>query len=374
MMDRSISEPSVLNRSIKKPLKGLLDDAVTGMSYDSDASSAGPARTQSKIEGNLVLATEDGSLLEGEPIFGSTLRSTLDCSLVSNLGRRNGNWSPSSKGMEKKMTKSSWKDTPNCARCDKKFGPFHRKHHCRFCGLSVCSECSPKKRGHPKDPNRLERICDHCELRVKNRKLEEQHQHELHERDRRIEVLQDELMNKNQTLAELRKTITAVEDEHRKETESNRNREERLKTDLHETQDRLKKQQISNQSLVAVLKNTQANLAEREEALQSLQSKEMLLSAELENTKISLNSKSTELTNAEMKLRNLLNSINEQRLNATKPVNPSMKLDPYTNNYQKNSIYTIDEERSEDARSRNGSVVELRRGQHHSSCNACNVF
>lgn len=40
------------------------------------------------------------------------------------------------------MDKSQWIYTPLCAVCSREFNFFHRRHHCRKCGSSVCSSCS----------------------------------------------------------------------------------------------------------------------------------------------------------------------------------------------------------------------------------------
>merc|ERR1740121_1408534 len=32
---------------------------------------------------------------------------------------------------------------PTCELCDKGFGLFRRRHHCRACGCCCCDECSP---------------------------------------------------------------------------------------------------------------------------------------------------------------------------------------------------------------------------------------
>jgi hypothetical protein len=43
----------------------------------------------------------------------------------------------------------------NCMRCEKAFTFTFRRHHCRYCGLLLCSECTQKKLDK-------ERVCDLC--------------------------------------------------------------------------------------------------------------------------------------------------------------------------------------------------------------------
>merc|ERR1719506_618799 len=40
--------------------------------------------------------------------------------------------------------------TEKCNCCEKEFGVFTRKHHCRFCGLIVCDDCNKARVMHPK--------------------------------------------------------------------------------------------------------------------------------------------------------------------------------------------------------------------------------
>eukprot|EP00808_Paulinella_micropora_P020149 g78770.t1 len=61
----------------------------------------------------------------------------------------------------------------NCPVCDKAFGFFRRKHHCRMCGRIVCDPCSKQTRplmyrasptGPIENVEKLPmRVCDHCE-------------------------------------------------------------------------------------------------------------------------------------------------------------------------------------------------------------------
>jgi len=52
-------------------------------------------------------------------------------------------------------------DASQCPLCEKGFGMLTRKHHCRFCGLVVCSDCLKTKTEHYKTKEQ-ESICDRC--------------------------------------------------------------------------------------------------------------------------------------------------------------------------------------------------------------------
>jgi len=52
----------------------------------------------------------------------------------------------------------------DCMLCKKEFSQFlRRKHHCRRCGIIICSECSRNKAIVPGvDKSKEVRICDKC--------------------------------------------------------------------------------------------------------------------------------------------------------------------------------------------------------------------
>lgn len=39
-----------------------------------------------------------------------------------------------------------WTNSPNCQICTQKFGPFKKRHHCRNCGQSICSDHSAREK------------------------------------------------------------------------------------------------------------------------------------------------------------------------------------------------------------------------------------
>ncbi|CAG9333755.1 unnamed protein product [Blepharisma stoltei] len=55
-----------------------------------------------------------------------------------------------------------WKKAKECYICQKKFNhTTRRRHHCRFCGNSICEEHGIKRR--TKDEQKRLRICDNCD-------------------------------------------------------------------------------------------------------------------------------------------------------------------------------------------------------------------
>lgn len=55
-----------------------------------------------------------------------------------------------------------------CQLCGKKFGIFHKKHHCRNCGKGMCEACGTEKvRLLKLDPRHLFKVCNPCAVDVK---------------------------------------------------------------------------------------------------------------------------------------------------------------------------------------------------------------
>jgi len=54
-------------------------------------------------------------------------------------------------------------ETDECMNCGNRFSTCFRRHHCRRCGLVVCSGCSGNKRALPEEgyPKPV-RVCDPC--------------------------------------------------------------------------------------------------------------------------------------------------------------------------------------------------------------------
>jgi len=64
----------------------------------------------------------------------------------------------------KEAKRPEWHLSKTCEVCTKKFSPIMRRHHCRKCGASVCSGCSPVKTTLPElNYNCLVRVCSDCE-------------------------------------------------------------------------------------------------------------------------------------------------------------------------------------------------------------------
>ncbi|CAG9326038.1 unnamed protein product [Blepharisma stoltei] len=63
----------------------------------------------------------------------------------------------------KQSLRAEWSLKDSCECCKSKFGVFTRRHHCRACGRSVCSDCSPIMTTLPHlGYSALVRVCKTC--------------------------------------------------------------------------------------------------------------------------------------------------------------------------------------------------------------------
>ncbi|KAL4482917.1 hypothetical protein ABPG74_018943 [Tetrahymena malaccensis] len=58
---------------------------------------------------------------------------------------------------------NNYQKSNNCIVCKKQFSMMKSAKNCKFCGCTVCEECSPKKRANPKQKSEFVRICDICD-------------------------------------------------------------------------------------------------------------------------------------------------------------------------------------------------------------------
>ena len=58
---------------------------------------------------------------------------------------------------------------PECMLCHRAFGLTRRRHHCRNCGLCICSKCSPRKISLPHlKVGVQQRVCNDCHAKVRD--------------------------------------------------------------------------------------------------------------------------------------------------------------------------------------------------------------
>jgi len=72
------------------------------------------------------------------------------------------------------VPESAWDgEAKECALCQKEFGVFTRRHHCRGCGRNACDGCSSHKALLPEHygKNKPQRICGECHATLQFQKM-----------------------------------------------------------------------------------------------------------------------------------------------------------------------------------------------------------
>ncbi len=86
-----------------------------------------------------------------------------------------------------------WQRSPKCFICSRKFAALglHR-HHCRFCGVSVCDIHSSKRRPSPTGLG-VVRVCDACDRAIVGHEVQEEYRMKVFELKERLRMSQSRL-------------------------------------------------------------------------------------------------------------------------------------------------------------------------------------
>ena len=110
-----------------------------------------------------------------------------------------------------------WKLDNKCYICQKKFNLTTRRHHCRFCGGSVCNEHSLKRRAKQGESEK-HRICDNCDIEIIKSQINQEIQQELQKLRSEIQTtketnrnLYEEHFQKSKQVHELENQLVTAE-------------------------------------------------------------------------------------------------------------------------------------------------------------------
>ena len=118
----------------------------------------------------------------------------------------------SSASREEGFDSRFWIKDAQCSICSRKFSKIKglSRHHCRFCGKSVCDTHSSKRRTHT-ELNRPVRICDLCEKNYVGHDLKQELNIELSKLRAQFENISEELQRRCTESSEKDRQIAAVE-------------------------------------------------------------------------------------------------------------------------------------------------------------------
>lgn len=157
--------------------------ALESMRNISESRSSGGAKSGSRRSSKSRAFSENDFALLGQQ---DGLRSGTEGSFLRQVsGSSNGSGGTNSYCVSKPLpyqtsTKLSsrtvvslpprWTNAPNCHICSHKFGPFKKRHHCRNCGQSICSDHSAREKLRLRHYglNDRQRVCTVCHDTLRN--------------------------------------------------------------------------------------------------------------------------------------------------------------------------------------------------------------
>lgn len=163
-----------------------------------------------------------------------------------------------------------WKLDNKCFICNKKFG-LGARHHCRYCGNSVCGKHSMKKKLD--DSGEKNRICEVCDVEIIKKEIRAEISEELARINDNIEIVRENYQKaeedrqvQSKLASEIEEQMISAEKEFRsKETELNK----RLSEEISKTQ----KKDLVLESMRKEFDEARRNTKESEEKQRELEGK-----------------------------------------------------------------------------------------------------
>ena len=184
--------------------------------------------------------------MQGRPIDGleRSLTSRLQHSPQDSDDEMSQSFASSSLSREDGFDSRFWVRDTQCKICNRKFSKLKglSRHHCRFCGSSVCDSHSTKRRDHP-EVNKQVRICDLCEKNIVGHNLKQEMQLEESKREAQLDGLSEELKRREAEQSEKEKQIARIRQRLEESAKVATVKENKLTESLMEQQSRNLRQQ-----------------------------------------------------------------------------------------------------------------------------------
>ncbi len=205
----------------------------------------------------------------------------------------------------KALDNKEWKKDKNCYICNRKFSMNKRRHHCRFCGNSVCDEHSLKRRAllGSKD---LFRICDSCERSIQTEEVKKEIQEQLDRLESQLFQVRDSNERLMRDNIEKIESINQLEIELKKLEKEQRDKEEQLSASLRAEQDKSAKAKALVQQLQKEFEESQTVNEETSEKCRCLEDEIYRLRSQMDEVKDKKDELASQLTNMETKLKTSL--------------------------------------------------------------------
>ncbi len=181
--------------------------------------------------------------MQGRPI-DYLERSLTSRSLQDSDDEMAQSFASSSLSREDGFDSRFWVRDNQCKLCNRKFSKLKglARHHCRFCGASVCDSHSTKRRDHP-ELNKLVRICDQCERNIVGHNLKQELQLEVSKREAQLDGLNEEIKRREGEKTDKEKQIARIRLRVEDDAKAATLKENKLTESLMEQQSRNQRQQ-----------------------------------------------------------------------------------------------------------------------------------
>ncbi|OMJ89032.1 hypothetical protein SteCoe_8851 [Stentor coeruleus] len=218
-------------------------------------------------------------------------------SSVSSVSSLNGfPKSPFGVGEKKDL---EWKLDNKCFICQKKFG-LGARHHCRYCGNSVCGKHSFVKM--LTDSTEKTRICENCDIEIIKDEIRSEIQEELAKIQDNIDITKENYEKLDQERQEQTKIATGIEEDMLSAEKDFREKEQNLVNKLNEEQNKGQKSHEITEQIQRALAESNENEKKTNSICGELESKIEKLKNEILNIRTNNTELKTHLENSKKKL------------------------------------------------------------------------
>ncbi|CAG9318810.1 unnamed protein product [Blepharisma stoltei] len=153
-----------------------------------------------------------------------------------------------------------FKNDNKCHICEKKFSLTNRRHHCRYCGNSVCEDHSTKRR--VRDESKKARICDNCDREIISGEIKDEIENEMIRLQNELQSVRELNERLSKEHKEKFSRVNSLEAELTNADKSQKQKEQDLQNKLNQEEERGAKARTEVEELRRALE--QSHSCERE--------------------------------------------------------------------------------------------------------------